>query len=160
MKVQITTTHEVKDVNDISRIGAILEAGLGSAVEINEVTEVPADPPVAEDDGGGAAKRSEAAVKAAATRAKNKRDKEAKKTTPKKVSGETTAPPVADAPKVTEGMLNKAIRAAVEAVGIDGVRSVIGGFKSKDNKPCTTLTSIKEVDYAEVVEALKAAQAE
>lgn len=156
MKATIHISLEIGDHNVVDRIiqvdnpdvlERILQACLDSAVVIDSVAKAgPSDPeilpPVADER---AAMRREAAQRGAETRAKNKAEKEVE-------AG--SAPPIAETPKVTIAAVEKAIRAAVEAKGIDAIRSVYSGFTGKDGEPCVKLSEIKESDYAAVIEEL------
>ena len=77
-----------------------------------------------------------------------------KKASPKKAAPKKATPKKADAPVVTEGALKKAVKAAVEATGLDAVRSVFAGFKGKDGEPCYKLSDVKPSDYAAVIQEL------
>ncbi len=119
-------------------------AGTVTMSSVPAPEETPAEGPNPDEESveeAAARKRSEASKKAAATKAKNKAAAAAKK-------GKAAAP------AATEGALKKAVKAAVEATGLDAVRSVFAGFTGKSGDPCEKLSDVKPADYGAVIEAL------
>lgn len=161
MKATVQITFLVDSLEDVERI---VHAGMGSSVTLEatsvvEESEPAGDGPADSVEPTPAEKRSAAAKKAAATKAANKAKKEA-------ADKAAAGTPVDDDPlgigvtepapavKVDEAGLKKAVTIAIKEKGIDAVRSVFGGFKSKSGEECAKLSDVKEKDYAKVVEAL------